>query len=895
MQDDANDSQQDEFMTELIQAGMAAIQDEGSASAIFPILVRGPKDELAAVRQVMISRPEGQRSQDRSELIGRMATTLDLPAEVLTGKGDLNHWTAWAVSDDTFSDHIEPLVMVIDDALTAGYMRLALKETSGLDADWVSRVIIWHDPTRLVRHPDRSQDALQAYDRLALSDAALRDTMGFSDTDAPDADELLIRLLVRQNRLDPTITAQIIKRLDSSLDISGVTPEKKTAEPGQQDEQPGGPGLNGGPNSVAPSPTPPAQGPPQGGQPSQENPMAPTPAGVAASLTALTATASHVTKGNRALSKIESQLFDNLLTASNASMSRALEKAGARIRTTVGRTASGRAWCASHSNLRLCFLISNAMISAAGLDEQILLNNAWESLKDEYMQYVEYADQRALDTVASMLKTDPDQMRQLAGQLAQYKHNGWNYLYHQLQRTGMGYLSDASNTLDVGEAGEITTTRLVEPQIVKNAIARAGGALEHAADSAKFDPTVSVAIPTPGLTTGPAVSSALQDGGLGIESYTWVHGFTPSPFEPHLALDGVEFSSWTDEVLLNDDEFPDRDYFMPGDHDGCSCDFHVNWSDAIAAAGRPKGPALAQFYEDQPRAEGGKFGEGKENGDSATPADRAAAIEDAKQNAGMARQTAARLYDAGKLDDAAALAQTQQDDAVISSAQDTADEKYDSYAATITDEDRQAAEERHAASYGRAGGDDRPGPTVRARYQQQMMTEFGDGEHAPCIYCGRTLEPDTATLERLVPGREGGLYVMPNLAPACYDCNNWRGNADYHETMAASKEWLSSSVTVAAAAVPPQPSILPLGTWVTAKCVGYTDDPSNTEVTPIAVPLEEVSGKLDGYWVGTFGYFKYIVAGYDVEEDSIKPAPEAEAETAEGDQNGSDQSSQHSD
>jgi hypothetical protein len=577
-QEDANDSQQDEFMQELIAAGMAAIQDEGSASAIFPIVIRGPQDALAAVRQLQISRPDAQRAQDRSELITRMATALDLPAEVLTGKGDLNHWTAWSVSDDTFNEHIEPLVMVIDDALTAGYLRIALQEYQ-IDPVWANRVILWHDATRLVRHPDRSQDAMSAYDRFALSDAALRDTMGFSDTDKPDEIEMLSRLAMKQSRLDPTIIAQIIKRMDNSIDITGVRSDGGIDRTGAAPEQPdaGAPG-DGGPSAGIPRAT---EGPPENGQPQQQAP-ANTPPGLAAAASPKGPTEASIKRGNKQLAKIEKELYDKLLTASNAAMSRALEKAGARIRTAVGRTAAGRAWCASHSNTQLCFLISNSMIAAAGLDEMTLLNEAWDSLESEYGQYLEYADSQTINALAKMVGKTPAEFKDLANSLSDYAGEGWKTLRTGLNKQAISYLSDAASQLemdDVDEAAEITKTRLVSPKLVKSALSRAGGAPLHPKDAQTFDPTVSVAV-EPGLTTGPAVAETIGNEGMGIESYTWIHGFTPNPFEPHVDLDGVEFANWTDEALLNNDEWPDVDYFIPGDHDGCSCDFAVNWGNS---------------------------------------------------------------------------------------------------------------------------------------------------------------------------------------------------------------------------------------------------------------------------------------------------------------------------
>lgn len=587
-QEDANDNEQDEFMQELIQAGTAAIQDEGSASAIFPILIRGPMDALAAVRQLTIARPDASNAAKRSELIGRMATTLDLPAEILNGKGDLNHWTAWAVSDDTFNDHIEPLVMVIDDALTTGYMRVVMKATDGLDPDWVNRVIFWHDPTRLVRHPDRSQDALQAYDRLALSDQALRDTMGFGENDAPAETELLMRLVMKQARLDPTIVAQLIKRMDTSLDISQVRSDGGQSQSGATSGQPdaGAPG-DGGPSVGDPRI---AEGPPDTITPAN---------GLAAAGTANGPTEASIKRGNKQLSKIERELFDKLSTASNAAMSRALEKAGARIRTTVGRTAAGRAWCASHSNTQLCFLISNSMIAAAGLDEMTLLNEAWDSLEAEYGQYLEYADNQTINALAKMVGKTPEEFADLAKQLGDYAGEGWQTLRHGLNDQAVKYLSDAANELevdtDVTEGAEIAKTRLVSPKIIKAAISRAGGALRHPSDDQMFDPVAPGHDVYAGLTTGPAVSSTLGDEGMAIESYTWVHGFTPNPFEPHADLDGAEFTGWTDDILVNQDEWPDVDYFIPGDHDGCSCDFTVNWSSAGSTATAEEEPAEADF------------------------------------------------------------------------------------------------------------------------------------------------------------------------------------------------------------------------------------------------------------------------------------------------------------
>ncbi len=219
-------------------------------------------------------------------------------------------------------------------------------------------------------------------------------------------------------------------------------------------------------------------------------------------------------------------------------------------------------------------------MAAAGLDEMNLLNEAWEALEGEYGQYLEYADEQTVNALAKMVGKTPEEFQILAKQLGDYAGEGWETLRTGLNKQAIQYLTQAANELevtsDITDVAEISTSRLVPPRIVKAAISRAGGALLHPSDAQTYNPVAGDA-PLVGLTTGPAVQETLTGEGLSIETYTWVHGFTPSPFEPHVNLDGVEFANWTDDILTNEDEFPDVEFFAPGDHDGCSCDFTVNW------------------------------------------------------------------------------------------------------------------------------------------------------------------------------------------------------------------------------------------------------------------------------------------------------------------------------
>jgi hypothetical protein len=574
-EEDVNNAEtSDPFLSQLIAAAMAAIQDEGSASAVLPLVARGPADALAAVRQITISRNDPSNKDKRQELITRMATGLDLPAEVLTGKSDLNHWTAWQVSDDTFRHHIEPIVMVEVDALTLGYYKPELKARS-VPPEWLSRIVLWYDPTNLVTHPDRTQDAMNAYDRNALSSESLRDYMGFEETDAPTNDEILLKLLSKQTRLDPTIIAQIIKRVDSSIDVSQVRPETRPV--------PMAPGPG------APAPKPPA---PVDETPAETGSPAALPASASETLaervilsllrggkpeTVVASAARVPNRDNQKLLDIDRELRTRLHQAMNDHMARALDRAGAKIRTKMTRTADGRQWLEKHpckSNSELA-RHPGSLVAAGGFDEHELLSAAWDDLEPLWNEYVHTSQLSLMRQLAKMTGLDINTVSaQIGSVLDDAAGESWAYAKSSLMDTAMKYLSDSIHN----KPDEITSTNLVDMSVARESVAIAGG-------SGLTDPTsaglnvgddMSVGV-TPQLSSGPISSGIMGDNGIAAVGYTWVHGFVPNPFDPHVELDGVEFSSWTDDVLANNDSWPDVDFFMPGDHDGCSCDFMIAW------------------------------------------------------------------------------------------------------------------------------------------------------------------------------------------------------------------------------------------------------------------------------------------------------------------------------
>lgn len=65
----------------------------------------------------------------------------------------------------------------------------------------------------------------------------------------------------------------------------------------------------------------------------------------------------------------------------------------------------------------------------------------------------------------------------------------------------------------------------------------------------------------------------------------------------------------------------------------------------------------------------------------------------------------------------------------------------------------------------------------RAARRRFLLDTFGDGQTCPCYRCGVALDEDSLTVDRIVPGRDGGRYVRGNIRPACGTCNSVTGGA----------------------------------------------------------------------------------------------------------------------
>lgn len=193
----------DPFVAEWVETAKKAIQEPGTASAVVPIPMMVPGEWLDKVKHLDFTLKIDEKIVEKREsAIKRLATQLNIPAEVLLGMGDINHWGMWGVEEGALKTTIAPDAELISHAVTTGYLQPRMLASGVDDAD---RIVVWYDMSELTIRPDRSANAFQAYDRLEISGDALRRETGFDDADAPDDAELetlALRSILRSSGQD---------------------------------------------------------------------------------------------------------------------------------------------------------------------------------------------------------------------------------------------------------------------------------------------------------------------------------------------------------------------------------------------------------------------------------------------------------------------------------------------------------------------------------------------------------------------------------------------------------------------------------------------------------------------------------------------------------------------
>lgn len=556
--DDGEDTE-DPFQAELQRALVEPITDPSSAASVMPMLIRGPAEYLKEeyLRRIDFARDTTDSIDRRVQmLIERIARGLNLPPEKVLGHQQTTFANAAQVDEDEFNDYLAPSCETMVDSLTWAFLRPQLEENPAVGPDWVQAMYVWYDASDLIRQPDREANADAAHDRFVISDDAYRSAKGYSEDDAPDPMEIVLRAALKRVTMDVNVQNELLRLLGAPIPENEPEPEQEQepAEEVEPDARVRALALLSEAHAAA------ARGEPPG-------------FGEATALQAGAVAAGRPDWGHQ-LAAIDRDLRTRLLTAANAAMDRALERAGNRLRSRTNgselraalrNVAADRAWHAL-----------GRTVTAALLDPQEALAGAWDELERQFRMWGEAAQEEALDLAGRIAAGFTSERRgELRLRQAADLDEAWGWM-----REALGALAEArmfDPDPDAPDAGEFDPTLRVPTGLVRQAITRAGGATGVEATD-KGGAYITLADggtrPAGGIGTGEVIREVLRDGGAGVEAYRWVYGpmFRQRPFDPHQRLDGTIFRQFDDAVLANPDSFPPFAFYMPGDHAGCSCD-----------------------------------------------------------------------------------------------------------------------------------------------------------------------------------------------------------------------------------------------------------------------------------------------------------------------------------
>ena len=207
----------DEFEDQLIDAMTTPIKDEDSASAVVPLIIRGPAELGDKIKQFKFERSfDPALAQRADRVLERIMQGLDVPKDVVTGLANVKYSNALQIDEALYKAHIEPLMLLIVDALTVMYLRPYLV-ANGYSPEEVKNVCIWYDPSLVATRNDRAADADMGFDKMAVSYNAWRRAHGFSEADAPDPKELALRLVISKGMIDPTLTMGMLQAVAPDL------------------------------------------------------------------------------------------------------------------------------------------------------------------------------------------------------------------------------------------------------------------------------------------------------------------------------------------------------------------------------------------------------------------------------------------------------------------------------------------------------------------------------------------------------------------------------------------------------------------------------------------------------------------------------------------------------
>lgn len=201
---------EDDFEEQLYEAMSTPIKEEDSASAVVPLIIRGPAEMADKVKLIKFERSFDDAMIAREkEVRDQILEGLDVPKDLITGMANVKYSNAQQIDDALYKSHIEPMIILIADAITQTYLKPYLLAQGYPQAE-VDRIVVWYDPSSISTRTDRAGDADSGFEKNAISAETWRRAHGFSESDAPTANEFIIKILTSHGAMSPELTEALL-------------------------------------------------------------------------------------------------------------------------------------------------------------------------------------------------------------------------------------------------------------------------------------------------------------------------------------------------------------------------------------------------------------------------------------------------------------------------------------------------------------------------------------------------------------------------------------------------------------------------------------------------------------------------------------------------------------
>ena len=143
--DDGSDDAHDLVAEHIAQAlNEAAFMDE-HVNHYAPIIIRGPASLADSIKLIEMTRPmDNLHAKMVEDKLDRILNALDIPKDLAKGLSDLKYNSGALIEDSLYNSHVEPLILLIVDQLTTGFLRPALL-AQGIPEEVVERVLVWYN------------------------------------------------------------------------------------------------------------------------------------------------------------------------------------------------------------------------------------------------------------------------------------------------------------------------------------------------------------------------------------------------------------------------------------------------------------------------------------------------------------------------------------------------------------------------------------------------------------------------------------------------------------------------------------------------------------------------------------------------------------------------------